>query len=531
MRRLALLLVLLIGGALLFAGSASAHASVVTSDPRDGSRLKTVPHTVTITFDENVTLGNVGYLHVTDQSGKRVDAGAAYHPNGDGTKVVDKLTRGLGDGSYTESFRIISADSHPVAGTIAFVVGNGALIRGGGVASSTTNHGTSVAFDVSRWISYGGLALLGGVWLLLTIWPEGRDDRRARRIVWAGWTAATLGALLELLVQGPYAAGSGLGKITDGSLLDGTLHTNYGQLHCIRLVLLGLIGLALARSLQPAAQQARWEGGLALVGLAVAWTFSATGHADTTSPNWLSVPVDMAHLLAMAVWVGGLVMLLAAVLPRGEPDELEAVLPTFSATALTAVVVLAASGTYNAWRGIGTINAIFTTTYGLLVVAKIALFVGIVAVANLSRRLVSRRTVAFAMTDAALLEDAPPDVAVDVERLRRSVLVEAGVAVVVLAVTASLGGNRAVSVTADPGTHGRVNVTVALSGGGATKVSATATEQAKQLGPIPIKLKRERSALYDGSADLPVAGDWDIDLVVTTSTFNATTADVTLTLH
>src|SRR5262249_45071003 len=146
------------------------------------------------------------YLHVTDQTGKRVDAGPAYHPNGDGTKVADNLTRGLGDGSYTESFRIISADSHPVAGTIAFVVGNGALVRGGGVASSTTNHGTSVAFDVSRWISYGGLALLGGVWLLLTIWPEGRDDRRARRIVWSGWSAATLGAALEMLIQGPYAA-------------------------------------------------------------------------------------------------------------------------------------------------------------------------------------------------------------------------------------------------------------------------------------------------------------------------------------
>jgi copper transport protein len=264
----------------------------------------------------------------------------------------------------------------------------------------------------------------------------------------------------------------------------------------------------------------------------------------------------MAHLLAMAVWVGGLVMLLAAVLPRGEPDELEAVLPTFSATALTAVVVLAASGTYNAWRGIGTINAIFTTTYGLLVVAKVALFVGIVAVANLSRRLVSRRTVAFAMTDAAVLDDAPTEsAAVDVERLRRSVLVEAGVAVIVLAVTAvlvaeprgkealvaqyrdpvtasaPLGGGRAVSVTADPGTHGLVNVTVALSGGAAGTVAATATEQAKQLGPIPIPLKPERAGLYDGSANLPVAGDWDIDLVVTTSKFNAITTDVTLTLH
>src|SRR4051794_2684867 len=124
MRRLpvlfAVLFAVLFGGALLFAGPASAHASVVTSSPRDGTRLQNVPHTVTITFDESVTLGSAGYLHVTDQTGKRVDAGAAFHPAGDETTIADNITRGLGDGSYTASFRIISADAHPVAGTIAF---------------------------------------------------------------------------------------------------------------------------------------------------------------------------------------------------------------------------------------------------------------------------------------------------------------------------------------------------------------------------------------------------------------------------
>ncbi len=59
--------------------------------------------------------------------------------------------------------------------------------------------------------------------------------------MWAGWGAVSVGAVLELLIQGPYSAGDGLAKITDPSLLNATLHIDYGVLHCVRLVLLGLL--------------------------------------------------------------------------------------------------------------------------------------------------------------------------------------------------------------------------------------------------------------------------------------------------
>ena len=555
MKRFLAILVGLLGIAFMLAGPASAHATLVTSSPADGARLNTAPHTVTITFDESVGLGNLGYLHVTNQAGKRVDARAAYHPGGDGTKIADDLQSGLGDGTYTASFRVISADSHPVAGTIQFVVGNGPLVRGV-TGGSTVNSGSSVAFDVVRWISYAGLALLGGAWLILLLWPAGRDDRRARGIVWTGWGGATLGAALELLMQGPYSAGAGLAKLGSWSLLDDTLHTQYGTLHCIRLVLLGALAVGFARSLQPDAQPARWEAALALVGVGIAWTFSAAGHGATTPPTWISVPDDMLHVLAMATWIGGLVMLVGALLPRREPDEIRAALPLFSRVAFTSVVVLALSGTYSAFRGVGTVNAIFTTTYGWLVVGKVLLLLAILAVANVSRRLVRRRTVAYAMTDAVLVDE--PDLAespVAVERLRRAVVVEAVIGLVVLgfsavlvaqprgkealltsyrepvSASASLGGGRSVTVTADHGVAGLLDFTVELAGGGAQSVTATATQPKKQLGPLPIKLSRERADLYDGSATLPVTGDWQIALVVTTSTFQATTQQVTLTLH
>jgi copper transport protein len=564
-KRLALLLLGFIGTALLLAAPAEAHATVVSSTPADGSRLAKAPTSVTLVFDESVGLGGIGYLHVTDGTGRRVDAGAATHPNGDASKVTDRLVSGLGNSTYTASYRVVSADSHPVAGTIRFVVGNGALARGS-ASTTPTDDVTGTLLDVARWVTYGGLALLGGAWLLLTVWPAGRDDLRAGRIVWTGWGGAVLGALLELLLQGPYTAGQGPSDVVHWSLLQSTLRTDYGQLHSVRLLLLGAVALLLARSLRPGAERAPWEGVGAALAVGLVFTVSAGGHADTTSPNWLSIPVDMAHLLAMMTWVGGLVVLVLALLPRREPDELRAVLPVFSTVAFASVVVLAGSGTYAAWRGIGSLDAIFGTTYGVLVVVKIVLFFALVALANLSRGVVRRRfrrpQLAYAMTadvdpelgpEGGEFVDASP---IETERLRRSVYVEVLVALVVLGVTsflvaeprgrealaaqyrepvsatASLGGGRLVTVTSDPGTHGTVQLTVDVDGGAApTSVTATATERAEQIGPVPVSLTKAGTRSYDGSTSLPVAGRWEIDLVVTTSTFDATTADVVLVLH
>ena len=98
--------------------------------------------------------------------------------------------------------------------------------------------------------------------------------------------------------------------------------------------------------------------------------------------------------------------------------------------------------------------------------------------------------------------------------------------------TTPIGDGRTVTVTADPGTHGAINFTVALSPGAVAKsITAAATQKQRQLGPIPVRLARESGDLFDGNATLPVAGHWELDLVITTSAFDAVTADVTINLH
>jgi copper transport protein len=573
-RRLAALLVLLgatLGAGFVLAGAASAHASVVVTDPADGSRLKSAPAVVTVTFDEPVGLGGAGYLHVTDQSGRRVDAGAVFHPGGAGAKIADKLKPGLGDGTYTGSFRVISADSHPVAGTMRFVVGNGVLSAAAGT-TSTVNHTTNAVFDIVRWVSFAGFALLGGAWLLLTVWPQGRDDRRAGQIVWTGWAAMALGALGELLLQGPYTAGTGLSQVADWSLIDGTLHTDFGQAHCARLLLLGAVAWLLGWALQGERRRSPVEHALWPLAGGLALSFSLVGHPQTTSPRALSVAADSLHLLAMAAWLGGLALLVAAVLPRREPDELRAALPVFSRVAFGSVTVLAVTGTYAAWRGIGTVHAIFTTTYGLLVVVKVGLFIGLLVLGNFSRVLIQRRfarvPVAYAMTDAVLAEPGSADGAdeppgdepsgpVAMERLRRSVVVEIVLAIAVLAATSvlvdqprgkeaiatrelrpasatgGLGDGRDVTVTVTPGRHGTVATDVVISSGHEPqKVTATATLPAKQLGPIPVPLTANGPLVYAASGiNLPVAGTWVFTIIVTDSKFDATAEQVKVHLY
>lgn len=410
MRRFVLLLLGLLAAVFALAGPASAHAEFVGSSPGPDARLTSAPSSVTVRFDDGVGLG---FVHVTGPSGARVDVGSATHPGGDRTRVAVRLRSGLGDGTYIVRYRVVADDAHPVAGVVRFGVGAApSLAQGGGDTSDAV---VSAALDCARWLSWAGFALLGGSWLLLTVWQSGREERRARRLVQVGWVAAVAGAVLELLLQGAYVAGQGLGSVLHGSLLADTLRADYGELYVARLALLLLMALLPARVFF-------WP-----LAAGVAFTFSAIGHPRTTDPVWLSITLDMLHLLAIAAWVGGVAMILGAVLPRAGFEQVRGVLPVFSRVAFVAVTLVAITGTYAAWRGMGSWRALIHTEYGLLVLGKVLGFIGLLAVGNLARTVIQRRVRGAATADATALE-----------QLRRCVLVEAVVASIVLALAAVL---------------------------------------------------------------------------------------------
>jgi methionine-rich copper-binding protein CopC len=118
--------VALLSLALLFVGSgpASAHASLVGSDPEDGATLKSAPSAITFTFSENI--GNPAYVAVTAPNGSKVDVT-------DVRAVDNKVSATIPDvdqkGRYSASYRVVSADGHPVEGTIHYSTTAGRTVK------------------------------------------------------------------------------------------------------------------------------------------------------------------------------------------------------------------------------------------------------------------------------------------------------------------------------------------------------------------------------------------------------------------
>lgn len=395
MRRSALLLLALLGGWLLAgvgtAGPAAAHATLVSTDPGEGARLPSAPAEVTPEFSEGVSLG-AGYARVLGADGERVDAGAA---DTDGGTVTVPLRSDLPDGGYLVSYRVVSADSHPISGAFSFVVGEGELVAGA-VASgeASSDPVVAAALPVARWLGFAGLALAVGIPVLaVACWPGGWASTRLRRLATSGAVAVAASAVLTLLLQGPYAAGSGLGSTLDPALLGATVSTPTGWVLFVR----ALLAVELVAVLLPAWRRGTppSRGGLAVAGLVAAGlvvSTAAVGHPVAGPWPVLAVAVTAVHVAAMSVWLGGLAGLLAGVLRAGTPTAgLAGAMPRFSKLAFGAVVALVVSGVVQTVREVGAPTALVFTTYGWLLVAKVGVVLVALAAAGVSRVWVQQR--------------------------------------------------------------------------------------------------------------------------------------------
>jgi copper transport protein len=342
----------------------------------------------------------------------------------------------LPDGSYLVEYAFVSADSHPVRGTFAFVVGTGPLVTSAGAVSAAT--GTDAAVNAVstavRWLAYLGVVLLGGLAFVVLCRPAARTDPRARRLLrrGAGLVAAT--AVAAFVLQGPYAAGRNLEAVFDTGLLADTLRVAYGKLLLLRLAAVAVLALLLPRLLRPELPdrlRSRYENLAVVTGFLVLLTFSATGHPVTDPIMFVSVSADLVHFGAIAVWAGGLAQL-ALCLHRPAPGEDPApVAARFSRIAAGAVTAIALSGVVLALRIMPSLPTLWTTRFGLLVLLKIAGFAVLLAVASRSRRTVRRSL-------AAPAEGTTRTVTADLRRLRQAVVAEVLLSVVVLALAALL---------------------------------------------------------------------------------------------
>ncbi|WP_412746446.1 copper resistance protein CopC [Krasilnikovia sp. MM14-A1004] len=399
---------------------AYAHAAMVAAAPAAGSVVGASPTEVTVVFSEPVT-PVAGRVQVLAPDGTRISGAASA----EGTVLripVRRADRPLG--TYLVSYRVISADSHPVGGALTFSVGAPSA-RPAEPQAVGVHPSVAVAVPAARFLGYAGLTLAVGPALLLALlWPRRLPRRGPIRLVRTGLGLLAVSTLAGLWVQAPNSSGDPLWQTSPGELGD-VLASPYGLALVARLALLAIVAVLLPPVLHGTAGRGR---ALTVTGLTLAAlvTWPLTGHAVAAPLSGVVAAADVVHLAAMAVWLGGLVTLAVFLLRRAHPRVLAVLLPSWSRWAALAVVWLVGGGVVQAVVQVGSVPAMWRTDHGRLLLAKVAVLTLTLGAAAYARRLVRR------------------DPAAGLSRLRRTVAVEAAATCVVL-------GLSAVLVQATPG--------------------------------------------------------------------------------
>jgi copper transport protein len=536
----ALLLSLLAAlGTLALTGSpASAHATLVRTSPAQGSIVATAPAQVLVTFSEHVT-PVAGKIKVISPESKNIVQG---QPTVSGSVLRIPVRTDVPRGTYLVSYRVISADSHPVGAGFTYSVGAPSSTGTATGDAGRTDRAVAIGVSVAKYLGYAGLILIAGPALMLfALWPHRLARTGPTRLAYAGIGLAGLATVLELLLQVPYSSGGGLFE-TSAHDLAGVLGSRYGVLHLIRLGVLLAAALLLGPHLAGQGGTARRSLLISLGVVGVA-TWGMSGHPGASTAPALTVISDVAHLSAAAIWLGGLVILLGYLLREGTTKELAAILPVWSNWATMAVAVLVLAGTAQALVEIGNVRSLLHTTYGLLVLVKAGMLALVLVVAAFSRRLAARR---------------PEQQTVG--RLRRTVLAEVVGAVVILGLASALvqtpPARSASATAAAQQASGPFSVTLsndlyqlqidivpAKTGdnelhlfaytpqGGPLKVvewKGTAALPAQNVEPIGIAMLPLTDSHATGQVALPSAGNWQFSFTLRTSDIDEATVTTTV---
>jgi copper transport protein len=551
-----LLLLLAVAGALLLAlaPSASAHAELESTTPASGAIVDTAPDAVELTFSEAVTVDSV---KVIDAQKHRVDTGKITKP--DSRTVRAELRSGLFQGGYVVAWRVVSADAHPIGGGFTFRVGAASTALDPSLvqdllSGSKAPRSLGVAYGIVRFVVFSALLLLvGGGAFVAGLWPAGAQRRIVRRILWWSLGSLAVATALGLGMQSASVGGLGLGDVLKPSVIGDSFDTTFGKVWMARLALLVPAALLL-RSLARSATT-WWRAGGAVVGLALLATPALSGHADTGRWVGLAKVVDVSHLAAAALWVGGRGVILVAVL-RSDVMVAREITARFSPIAFGCVVVVVATGSFQSVRQLYSLDGL-ETPYGRLLAVKVVLVLLLIGVASLTRAALhgrldlagdddDEREPALVGPGAQHVDEHAP-----VSMLRRLVTAEVAIALVVLAVTALLvdanpghaspptGGpfdqthvvnDALINVVVVPGVIGPTDIHLYVdnpSGGLTPPVDAKATLSLPSAGITGVDVPFVTAGPKHWTAndvDVPVAGRWTLTVeVLLTDVDKATT--------
>jgi copper transport protein len=361
------------------------HIELIASEPADGDTLSSELRRVRLVFSGTIEEA-LSEIRLAGPSGLDLTLEVSADPRNDRALVAAVPT--LIPGAYRVVWRTVSLDGHAVSGSFVFFISIGGASAESGIRTGDEDEAAdartveeaerdpeaALSFEpppaesdvlgidvppslaLSRGAAVAALLTLGGL-LAIIVWVAPGSSRRASRLAYL--LAFLLPALL-LLHLFFWLLSVSPGNELDLETIPALLGTRAGGLELIRLGLaVAALGtLAFGRHL----------GSAALLTLLATLVSGATGHALSTDPA-ISVPSKAAHLAATQYWLGGLVYL---IVEAKDSPEYRTTARRISRIAVFAVITITGTGIIQALAALPTATAVFTTTYGRLVLAKTA---------------------------------------------------------------------------------------------------------------------------------------------------------------
>jgi copper transport protein len=382
-------------------GRISAHAHLERSDPGADARLSAAPTALRLWFSEAPELA-LSTVTLLDSAGSTVALGAAER-GADGPRSLRiPIGRALTPGLYKVRWRVAAADGHPSSGTFAFRVLPAAApavveapvtpiaappIDADSARAPVENVALAMAalapayVLVRALIFVAMLAVLGAIAFRSAVLSRGsglqpavRDELTASIAARAAVAAALLVALLlaKLVLQARVVASSaaaltGMERIA--------IDTWWGAAWATQLAggVVALAGLLLVRRTRAGWRLAALGGGAIAVGASLGGHAAASEHLRA-----LGIATDALHVVGAAGWLGGLLWLVLSlpVLSRRDRD-VATMVNAFSPAALCFAALVAITGVVSAWLRLGTLSALWSSSYGQVLLVKLALLAGV----------------------------------------------------------------------------------------------------------------------------------------------------------
>jgi copper transport protein len=400
--------------ALGLAGPALSHAVLLGSTPRADASLDSSPPQIIFNFNEYV--GPI-FIKILDRTGLEVGDPDAWRA--DGNDIIMPLTGELPNGTYIVTYRVISADTHPVGGSVIFAVGEDVAAIDDVAAAGGQTSGWVVAVAINRFLQYGAMMVAAGAGLF-AVWMTVPGAVQLS-VFTMGRMAATVAAVTYILALGFGGAEMVLGGPSAFFSADAWSQGFGSTLGPSALI--GIAGLLILFFAFAKGSESKSNAMLMLGSVVSVASFLVTGHAATAPPAWMMAPVVAVHLFCASFWIAALYPL-AKTTQEADITQAGAVMTQFSDRAVWTVGALFISGALITWNQVESPANLFSTDYGLRLAAKITVFLALLGLAAMNKMVL---TPALEKADTA----APG-------KLRRSIRFEYGAMVLIIGAAVSL---------------------------------------------------------------------------------------------